>query len=129
MGDGMLGLAVDARQYSLTSNEPFVHGLLCWRFSSRRYQASLRFDDRRPLSSLLALARTILVPGLARLSTQQLCFRLCKISAAAPDPDLPEMHSEQIEMDDPIVPPGASAMRTPGGQTGRGFLRGGLLLP
>ena len=78
--------------------------------------------------SLLALLCTVVVSGLAGPSTQGLSFRRRKISAAAPDPDLPEMHSEQIEMDDPVVPPGASAMRTPGRQIGRGSSPKGLPL-
>ena len=55
-------------------------------------------------------------------------LRVRKISAAATDPDLSEMQSEQIEMDDPVVPPGASAMRRPGRRIRRGSPREGLLL-
>src|SRR5438477_13092731 len=53
---------------------------------------------------------------------------LCKISAATRDPDLPEMHAEQIEMDDPVVPPGASAMPGLGCHIGwRSRCKGSLL--
>ena len=89
-------------------------------------RSASRPRPRKRFSSLLALLCTVVVSGLAGLSTQGLCLRLRKISLATPDPDLPEVHSEQVEMDDPVVPPGASAVRMPSGQTGSP--REGLLL-
>src|SRR5438552_9733346 len=80
------------------------------------------------IPSLLSLLCTAAVFGPAGLGTHGLCFRLRKILAAAPDPDLPEMHSEQIEMDDPFVPPAVSATRRPGRQIGRRSSRERLLL-
>jgi hypothetical protein len=61
--------------------------------------------------------------GLAGLGTQAVCFCLRKILSAAPDSDLPEMEPQQIEIDDPVVSGGASAMRTAGRQIGRGTPR------
>ena len=61
--------------------------------------------------------------GPRRTQHSRALFPSGKISAAAPDPDLSEMQSEHIEMDDPVVPPGASGMRLPGRQIGRGSPR------
>ena len=78
--------------------------------------------------SVLALLPTVVVFGLAGLSAHGLCFRPRNISAATPDPDLPEMESEQIEIDDAVVPPRASAVPTSGRQIRRRSPREGLLL-
>src|SRR5947207_2888104 len=94
----------------------------------RRDARSGRQSSSR-LASPVALLCTVVVSGLSGLSAERLCFRPRKISAAAADPYLAEMKSQQIEMDDPVVPPGASAMRTPGGQLARGSSPKVLLLP